>query len=155
MYASLISNHHFTISNHQSQLIFKKSNSWLRLCFHLWRNENATFRHKWKHCCDRCFSYLQYHEFFRKKYKENCTKAKFAFKLKSFEAKWHKVFLLLTMKYSFYWKFALNIKLNIVALTGSRLEINMNKYKKNLFSNILKLQPMAFQTVKTRSRLWQ
>ena len=29
---------------------------------------------------------------------------------------------------------------------GSRLEINMNKYKKNLFSNILRIQPMTFQT---------
>ena len=39
------------------------------------------------------------------------------------------------MKYSFYWKFALNIKLNvnIVELIESRLEILMNKYKNNLF----------------------
>ena len=29
--------------------------------------------------------------FSEKKYKENCTKAKFAFKLKSFEAKWQKL----------------------------------------------------------------
>ena len=36
-----------------------------------------------------------------KKYKENCTKAKFAFKLKSFKAKWQKVFIFLTKKYSF------------------------------------------------------
>ena len=49
--------------------------------------------------------------------------------------------------------FALNIKLNvnIVALIGSRLEINTNKYNKNLFRNILKIQPMAFHTVKTRA----
>ena len=61
------------------------------------------------------------------------------------------------MKYSFYGKIVLNIKLNvnIVALIGSRLEINMKKYKKNLFSNILKIQPMVFQTVKTRSILEQ
>ena len=39
----------------------------LRLCFHLWRNKNATFWHKWKHCCDICFSHLLYHEFFWKK----------------------------------------------------------------------------------------
>ena len=41
-------------------------------------------------------------------------------------------FFSMTMKYSFYWKFALNIKLNvnIVALIGSRLEINMNKQEK-------------------------
>ena len=85
-------------------------------------------------------------------YKENCTKAKLVFKLKRQE-----VFLLRTMKYSFYGKFVLNIKLNvnIVALIGSRLEINMKKYKKNLFSNILKIQPMVFQTVKTRSILEQ
>ena len=96
-------------------------------------------------CCIMNFS--------EKKYKENCTKTKFFFKLKSFEAKWQKVFLLLTMRYSFYWKFALNIKLNvnILALIGSRLEINMNKYKKNIFSSILKIQPMAFQTLKTRT----
>ena len=35
-------------------------------------------------CCMMNFS--------EKKYKENCTKAKFVFKLKSFEAKWQKVF---------------------------------------------------------------
>ena len=46
-------------------------------------------------------------------------------------------------------------EVNFVAFIGSRLEINMNKYKKNLFSNILKIQLMAFQTVKTRSRLRQ
>ena len=94
---------------------------------------------------------------FLKKYKENFTNAKFVFKLKSFEAKWQKVFLLLMMKYSFYWKFALNIKLNvnIVALIESCLEINTNKYKKNLFSNFLRIQLMAFQTVTMQSRLWQ
>ena len=43
----------------------------------------------------------------KKKYKENCGKVKFVFKLKSSEANWQKVFLLLTMKYSFYQKFAL------------------------------------------------
>ena len=49
--------------------------------------------------------------------------------------------------------FALNIKLkvNIVVLCGSRLEINMNKYNKNLFRSILKIPLMAFQTVKTRA----
>ena len=58
------------------------------------------------------------------------------------------------MKYSFYWKFILNTKLNvnIVTLIGRQLEINMNRYKKNLFSNILKIQPMAFQLVKMQSR---
>ena len=42
--------------------------------------------------------------------------------------------------------FALTMKLNvnIVALIRSRLEINMNKYNKNLFRNILKIQPMDF-----------
>ena len=39
--------------------------------------------------------------------------------------------------------------MNIVALIMSRLEINMNKHKKTLFRNILKIQPMAFQIVKS------
>ena len=75
-----------------------------------------------------CFSHLMYHEFFWKKYKENFTEAKFVFKLKSFEAKWQKLFL--TIKYSFYLKFSLSIKLNvnILVLIESQLEININKY---------------------------
>ena len=64
-----------------------------RLCFHLWRNGNVTFRHKSKHCCDRCFFLTcRIMNFSEKKYKESCTKAKFIFKLKSFESKWQKVF---------------------------------------------------------------
>ena len=47
------------------------------------------------------FSHLLYHVFSEKNYKENCTAAKFVFKLKSFEVKWQKVLILLTMRHSF------------------------------------------------------
>ena len=59
--------------------------------------------------------------------------------------------LLFALKFALYRK----LNVNIMALIRSRLEIIMNKCKKNLFSSILKIQPMTFQTVKTWSRLWQ
>ena len=48
--------------------------------------------------------------------------------------------LLFALKFALYRK----LNVNIVALIGSWLEIIMNRCKKNLFSSILKIQPMTF-----------